>query len=131
MCAVVSFTSAVTVYLRDTRSITEVALIVLFYLTPVFYSLSKLHSTARQILYLNPMTTMVDGWRNVSIEGRLPDLTRFGLVTAASVALAALAVPSSIGWSAASSTSYDRPRAGGCLEVVPELARRWWLVAGS
>ena len=93
MCAVVSFTAAVTVYLRDTRSLTEVALIVLFYLTPVFYSLSKLHSTARQILYLNPMTTMVDGWRNVLIEGRLPDLTRFGVVTAASVALAALAVP--------------------------------------
>lgn len=93
MSAVVSLTAAATVYLRDTRSITEVGLIVLFYLTPVFYSLSKLHSTAKEILYFNPMTTMVDGWRNILIDGRLPNLTRFGLVTAASLALAAVAVP--------------------------------------
>jgi lipopolysaccharide transport system permease protein len=92
MSGVVWLTSVATVYLRDTRALVEVGLTLLFYLTPVFYDVHRTPHALRPFLYINPMTTLVDGWRSVLIEGRLPDALGLAVVAVASCALAAVAL---------------------------------------
>jgi lipopolysaccharide transport system permease protein len=90
MSGLVWLTSAATVYLRDVRSLVEIALTLLFYVTPIFYDLNRIPHHIRQYLYLNPMATLVDGWRTVLVDGRLPNGGRLLAVALASLALAAL-----------------------------------------
>jgi lipopolysaccharide transport system permease protein len=90
MTGVVWLTSAATVYLRDVRNLVEIALTLLFYVTPVFYDLQRIPNHIRQFLYVNPMATLVGGWRSVLVDGRLPNGPRLLAVAGASLALAAL-----------------------------------------
>lgn len=92
MCAIVWLTSAANVYLRDVRGLVEVALTLLFYVTPVFYDLHSIPNGIRRFLYINPMTTLVEAWRTVLVDGRLPNGPRLAVVALASFALAALAM---------------------------------------
>jgi lipopolysaccharide transport system permease protein len=90
MTGIVWLTSAATVYLRDVRLLVEVALTLVFYVTPVFYDVHRISPGIRQFLYINPMVTLVEGWRTVLVDGRLPAAGSLVAVTAASAALAAL-----------------------------------------
>lgn len=90
MTGIVWLTSAATVYLRDVRGLVEVALALLFYMTPVFYDVHRISGGIRQFLYINPMVTLVDGWRTVLVDGRLPPAGRLGAVALGSCVLAAL-----------------------------------------
>jgi lipopolysaccharide transport system permease protein len=66
--------SALHVYFRDVRYIVQAALLALFYVTPIFYSLSSSHGkqnaiihgphgTVRTILLLNPMSGIIEFFR--------------------------------------------------------------------
>jgi len=66
-------TSAMDVYVRDTRYIVESAIVVLFWLTPTFYS-DKLVPVAYKTWYmLNPVTDAAIAMRQIVIEQRTPD----------------------------------------------------------
>jgi lipopolysaccharide transport system permease protein len=82
--------SAATVYLRDVRNLVEVVLTLLFYVTPVFYDLHRIPNHIRQFLYINPMATLVDGWRRILVNGQLPNAGRLLAVAGASCVLAAV-----------------------------------------
>jgi lipopolysaccharide transport system permease protein len=91
MCGVAWLTAATTVYLRDVRNIVGVLVTLLFYLTPVFYD--RLRSVPEQyhwVLHLNPMTAIIEGWRAVLLEGRLPSAEVMLTLTVASASTAAL-----------------------------------------
>jgi lipopolysaccharide transport system permease protein len=92
MTAIVWLSAAITVYFRDVRNVVEVGLTLLFYFTPIFYDLRRVPDDLRRLLELNPMTTIVDGWRSVLIDGRIPDAGGLLVVAAGSIALAALAL---------------------------------------
>ncbi|MGH2953928.1 MAG: ABC transporter permease [Solirubrobacterales bacterium] len=89
MVGVVWLTSAANVYLRDVRQIVTVGLLLLFYLTPVFYELGKVPEDYQWVLQLNPLTTLIEGYRDVLLEERLPDALPLLAVAAASVAIGA------------------------------------------
>jgi ABC-type polysaccharide/polyol phosphate export permease len=90
MTGIVWLTSAANVYLRDVHGLVEVVVAMLFYVTPVFYDVHRISGSIRQFLYINPMVTLVDGWREVLVDGRLPTAGRLLAVAAASCAIAAL-----------------------------------------
>jgi lipopolysaccharide transport system permease protein len=48
------------VYVRDVPNVVTLGLMVLFYLTPVFYSLHRIPEQYEWILQLNPMTTLLE-----------------------------------------------------------------------
>jgi lipopolysaccharide transport system permease protein len=48
------------VYVRDVPNLVALGLMVLFYLTPVFYSLHRIPEQYEWLLQLNPMTTLLD-----------------------------------------------------------------------
>ena len=88
-CGIAWLAAAAAVYLRDVRNVVGVGLVLLFYVTPVFYDReASVPVEYHWILQLNPMTTLIEGWRTVLLEGRLPDAGPFALLAAVSVVLA-------------------------------------------
>jgi lipopolysaccharide transport system permease protein len=82
-------TSALHVRYRDVRNVVGVGLLLLFYLTPVFYGLKLVPERFRGLLEANPLTALVQIARDLCLEGRLPAGSDVALATgAAAVALA-------------------------------------------
>ena len=85
--------SAAHVHMRDVHAAIGVGLTLLFYLTPVFYARTAAPDAWEGILQLNPVTVLVEAWRDVLLEGRMPDWVALGALSgaAALVAVAGLA----------------------------------------
>ncbi len=67
------------VYVRDVGQITAIATTAMLFLTPIFYPLSALPEAYRPLLYLNPLTFIVEQGRGVLIWGNMPDWTGLGV----------------------------------------------------
>ncbi len=63
------------VYLRDTTHLVAVVVQVLMYMTPIFYPIDRVPESLRPILYLNPMTGIVETARRTLLWGQTPDWT--------------------------------------------------------
>lgn len=57
--------SAIDVYVRDVEYIVGFIINLLFYCTPIVYSVDMFPIKFRYILYLNPMTHFIDAYRNI------------------------------------------------------------------
>lgn len=90
VCGLAWLASAASVYLRDVTQIVIVGLLLLFYLTPVFYETTRVPDRYEWVIRLNPMTPLIEGYRDVLVEGHLPPAGPIAAVTAASVVLAAI-----------------------------------------
>lgn len=90
MCGLAWIAAAASVYLRDVRSLVTVGLLLLFYLTPIFYDVDRVPEQYRSLLSINPMTTILEGYRATLIDAAAPDFAALGLVALASAALAVL-----------------------------------------
>jgi lipopolysaccharide transport system permease protein len=88
--AVVCFTSAIHVKLRDIGHGIPLLLQLWMFATPVAYPLSVVPARLLPIYQLNPMTPIIDGYRRVILHGQPPDLP--ALATAAVITLLLLAV---------------------------------------
>ena len=67
------FVSAIGVYIRDMSQITGLVSTATLFLSPVFYPISAVPSKYQFLLYLNPLTFIVEEARNVTLFGREPD----------------------------------------------------------
>lgn len=67
------FVSSIGVYFRDIGQITAVLTTILLFVSPVFYPASRLSEPYRTLLYLNPLTYIIEQSRNVLMWGKLPD----------------------------------------------------------
>jgi lipopolysaccharide transport system permease protein len=65
---------AANVYVRDVQNAVGVLLLLLFYLTPVFYGLKNVPEQFHSLLRANPLTAFVNADRAVLYYGRLPAL---------------------------------------------------------
>ncbi|CAN5899256.1 ABC transporter permease [soil metagenome] len=70
------------VFLRDVRHMVSVTLGMLFYLSPIFYSVETVPEQYRSLIYLNPITHLLDAYRAVLLDGRLPDTGSFAVLFA-------------------------------------------------
>ncbi len=86
------FLSAVTVSYRDVKYLTEVALMILFWMTPIIYHLSMVPGRVRWLFELNPMTAYITAYHDMLYWGRWPDAQM--LLLGSLWALAALGVGS-------------------------------------
>lgn len=69
--------SAINVYIKDTEYLVAFLLNMLFYATPILYQTTLFPESIRFILYLNPMTQVVEAYRNIFLYHQLPDLGGF------------------------------------------------------
>lgn len=61
--------SALSVYLKDISNIISVIVMVLMYMSPVFFSLSSVPAKFQSICMINPMTFIIENFRNTILYG--------------------------------------------------------------
>ena len=76
------------VFLRDVSQFIGVAVMTLMFLSPVFYPVSALPEGSRDLLYLNPLTPVIEMTRDVLFWGTVPDLPLLGVCWVASGVIA-------------------------------------------
>ncbi len=72
--------SAVTVYMRDIQHFIGVVLQLLFYATPIVYSIDTIPENFRWILKWNPMTYIIEVYRAIFYNQTMPDLKSLGVL---------------------------------------------------
>lgn len=78
-------TAAANVYLRDIQSVVVVLLLLLFYMTPIFYGLKNVPEQFHWVLRANPLTAFVNADRATLFEGRLPALVDISIAAGATL----------------------------------------------
>jgi lipopolysaccharide transport system permease protein len=79
---VVLFVSAIGVYIRDMTQIVSLLTMLTLFLAPVFYPVSAVPQTYRYLLYLNPLTFIIEQTREVMLFGHMPDWLGLAIYTA-------------------------------------------------
>jgi lipopolysaccharide transport system permease protein len=82
------FLASVGVFVRDVGHATGVASSLMLFLAPVFYPASALPEAYRPLLYLNPLTFIIEQARDVLIAGKLPSWYGIGIYFLCSVVVA-------------------------------------------
>jgi len=89
VCGLSMITSALNVYIRDTRYVVESVNTVLFWLVPIFYSFALIPERYSQVYELNPIAALVMALRDILLEQHAPAtvlLVKFALVSTATFA---------------------------------------------
>lgn len=73
------FISAVSVYLKDVGNAISVIVTVLMYLSPVFFPLSAVPESFRGVCEVNPMTYIIENFRNVVLYGEMINWKYYGI----------------------------------------------------
>ncbi len=58
--------------LRDMEHLVHVLLLSIFYCTPVIYETSQVPERFRWLMHINPLAPLIEGWRQVLLQGVLP-----------------------------------------------------------
>ncbi|MBI5591186.1 MAG: ABC transporter permease [Deltaproteobacteria bacterium] len=80
--------AAIGVYLRDVGQSIVIVTVVLMFLGPIFYPLTRLPENYRWLFYLNPLTVIVEQTRAVAIWGDTPGWTQLAIYYGASLGIA-------------------------------------------
>ena len=85
---IVLLIASLDVYFRDLEHLTEVFVgLIWFYLTPVIYPLSIVPAKYHDLVLLNPMASLIEGWRQLFLRNQLPGADMWpALVFAAAIA---------------------------------------------
>jgi lipopolysaccharide transport system permease protein len=75
------FLASLSVFIRDVGQLNGFVVQVLFFLTPILYPISAVPAGLQFILYLNPLTFIVNHFRRVILWGQMPDWGEFLGVT--------------------------------------------------
>jgi lipopolysaccharide transport system permease protein len=78
--ALVYVTAAVQVSFRDTQYLLSIALLLGFYLSPVFYDVTSVPPAFATFYRMNPLVALLDGYRAILLRGTAPDFVALGLI---------------------------------------------------
>ena len=79
--------AALQVFLRDTIQVLTVLLVFWFWFTPIFYEIEMVPKVFRVWIEINPLSHIVEGYRSLLLENRVPDLMSLGWLTCSSLML--------------------------------------------
>ena len=79
--------SSVTVYFRDLQHFIGIALQLLFYATPIVYAPNTIPDEFQWILKFNPMTYIINGYRDIFYYKQMPDLVSMAIVLGVSIVI--------------------------------------------
>lgn len=75
VCGLALITSALNVYIRDTRYVVESGNLVLFWLVPIFYDFSSVPQRFKEIYEFNPLAALILALRGILLDGVSPSAT--------------------------------------------------------
>jgi lipopolysaccharide transport system permease protein len=81
------FIAALHVTFRDTQYLMGIVLLLGFYLSPVFYDTSSIPERYQGLYGLNPMAILIGAYRDLLINGRLPDVITLLILSLTSAGL--------------------------------------------
>jgi lipopolysaccharide transport system permease protein len=81
------FLSAFTVYYRDLNQVWEVVVNILFFASPIVYPIGIIPEDIISIYMLNPITGLIEMYRDVMLYDALPNIIDFGYVLIISVSV--------------------------------------------
>jgi len=73
------FNSALNVRYRDVKFIVPLGIQLWMFASPIIYSVKSVPAEMRALYHLNPVVGIVDGFREVLLHHRVPDLSLFGV----------------------------------------------------
>ena len=73
--------SAISVYFRDMQYIISVLILAWQFMSPVMYSVEQIPDKFRTLFYLNPMTPVIEAYRDIFYYKKVPDMGDFMLGT--------------------------------------------------
>lgn len=79
--------SSITVYFRDLEHIIGIVLLAAFYGTPIVYKLEQLPANLQIIMKLNPMTHIINGYRDIFYYHQMPNMKILGILLGISLVL--------------------------------------------
>lgn len=82
------FLASLGVFVRDVAQAVGVVVMVLMFLSPIFFPLDRMPEQYRPALYLSPLTVPIELAREVMFWGRVPSLVPLAITTLAFAALA-------------------------------------------
>lgn len=80
LLGIVLITSSIDVYIRDAEYIINFLVSMLFYATPILYSTDMFPAKITWLLKLNPMTTIIDCYRDIFFYQSMPHIKSLGAV---------------------------------------------------
>ena len=75
VCGLSLLSSAINIFVRDTRYVVESINAVLFWLVPIFYSESAVPAPFNEIYHYNPVAALIMGMRYVVLQASAPPLS--------------------------------------------------------
>jgi len=91
MLAIGGVLAALVPFLPDLKLIIDNGMMLLFFLSGIFFDISHVSAEMKTYLYLNPMLGMIDSYRQVLLEGIWPDWWMLGKIFMGSCIVFALA----------------------------------------
>ncbi len=88
LMGVMLIAASIDVYFRDLEHLVEVFLNLLFYVTPIFYPLSLVPDKWQPVLQINPLTSLIEAWRDLLMNNQLPGLDLWPVLVFTAAALA-------------------------------------------
>ncbi len=82
--------AAINVLFRDTQHLLGIGLQLLFFLTPIFYSIRTIPASYQPFYQLNPMTHLVEAYRAILLQGHAPDWLPLVILSVCALGLLAL-----------------------------------------
>ena len=89
---IIFITSSVNVYIRDAEYIINFLVSMLFYATPVLYSMDMFPARIQWLLRLNPMTVLIESYRDIFFYQQAPNFLVLALVFLGSLVLLLLGI---------------------------------------
>jgi lipopolysaccharide transport system permease protein len=80
--------SSLGVYIRDTIQVTSVISTILLFLSPVFYPVTRLPEPFQTLIFLNPLTFVIEEAREILMWGTLPNMAGLFIYYVVSILMA-------------------------------------------
>lgn len=95
LCLVLSLAmlvGAITPFLPDLKAVIDNGMMLLFFISGVFFDINEVHEPLKSYILINPMAGLIDEYRNIMIRGVWPDTGRLAIILLFSIALGTLAL---------------------------------------
>ena len=89
---IVLITSSIDVYIRDLEYIVNFFISMLFYGTPILYSIDMFPEKFSKILHLNPLATIIESYRDIFFYQTMPNLQGLLIIFIFSIVLLFVAI---------------------------------------
>lgn len=90
--ALAMLVGTVTPFLPDLKVAIDHGMMLLFFISGVFFNIHEVHEPLKSYLLMNPMAGLIDEYRNAMIRGIWPDIGHLAIILFSSIALSALAL---------------------------------------